>query len=124
MSGPRLGIGTRRSGRTTFPHQVRLGSVAAGVPRQCVPSLSFEDERLAGMTAEHLGPILEEYCRRHPAHRGRLTVTWCLDEVRLLAGWERFVRRLRGGGTELIQVSADASGPETAAREVRGPVGE
>jgi predicted AAA+ superfamily ATPase len=87
-------VGMRRAGKTTFLHQVRRERLAAGAARECLPFLNFEDERLAGLAADQLHPLVEAYYRRYPALRGSQTVTWCLDEVQVVPGWERFVRRL------------------------------
>lgn len=87
-------VGMRRAGKTTFLQQIRRERLAGGSPRECIPYINFEDERLAGMTAEHLHPLVEDYYRRFPAFRGVETVTWCFDEIQNVPGWERFVRRL------------------------------
>jgi hypothetical protein len=87
-------IGMRRAGKTTYLHQVRRDRLNRGVPREHLPYVNFEDERLAGATPQALGHIVEEYYRRVPAARQAATVTWCFDEIQEVPGWERFVRRL------------------------------
>jgi hypothetical protein len=64
------------------------------VVRERLPYVNFEDERLAGLHADQLHLLLEEYFRRFPALRGSESVTWCLDEIQVVPGWERFVRRM------------------------------
>lgn len=85
-------VGVRRSGKTTFLHQLRKERIETGVPRERLPYVNLEDERLDGLTAEHLGGVIEEYCRRRPSLRGTERVAWCFDEVQRISGWERFVR--------------------------------
>lgn len=87
-------VGMRRSGKTTFLNQQRCDRAERGIPRERLPYLNFEDEQLTGMTALDLGLMVEEYYRRFPAFRGKETVTWCLDEIQVVTGWERFVRRM------------------------------
>ena len=88
-------IGMRRAGKTTFLHQIR-GEVEAGRGSLALaPYLSFEDERLIGLTASDLGFVLDEHIRLLPAEEADAgVVVWCFDEIQLVAGWERFVRRL------------------------------
>jgi len=109
-------IGMRRAGKTTFLHQLRHERLASGVPQERLPYINFEDERLAGMEARHLGLLLEEYYRRFPAVRGRETVTWCLDEIQQVSGWERFVRRLLD--TERVEIFLSGSSAALLSREV------
>lgn len=88
-------IGMRRAGKTTYLHQIR-GEVAARKGSLALaPYLSFEDERLIGLTASDLGFVLDEHIRLLPAEEADArVVVWCFDEIQLVAGWERFVRRL------------------------------
>ena len=101
--------GMRRAGKTTFLHQLRRERVEGGVARDLLPFVSFEDERLAGLEATELGALVDEYYRRKPqAHDA--TVTWCFDEIQLVPGWERFVRRLLdAGGSEVLITGSSAA---------------
>ncbi len=68
-----------------MPGRVPVGErPEAGLERERLPSLSFEDERWAGLRADQLHFLIEEYYRRYPALRGTTTVLWCLDEI---ASW-------------------------------------
>lgn len=94
-------VGMRRVGKTTFLHQLRAERMACGVPADRLPFLSFEDERLAGLDATGLHLLLDEYYRQFPLPNGdeaasgsRPAVTWHFDEIQVVPGWERFVRRL------------------------------
>ena len=109
-------VGMRRAGKTTFLHQIRRERTAHGVPRHRLPYVNFEDEQLAGLGAEHLGFLLEEYYRRFPETRGRETVTWCLDEIQTVPGWERFVRRVLD--EEKVEVFVSGSSAALLSREV------
>lgn len=86
-------IGMRRAGKTTFLRQL-LAERRSSAPPERALYLSFDDDRLAGIGVEQLAFLLEELYRRYPALRGRETVLWLLDEIQLVPGWERFVRRV------------------------------
>ncbi len=102
-------VGMRRVGKTTFLHQLRGERHAEGVPMERLPYLSFEDERLADLDAVGLGALVNEYHLRFPAAEGG-TVTWFFDEIQLVPGWERFVRRLLDtAGTEVFVAGSSAA---------------
>jgi hypothetical protein len=109
-------IGMRRAGKTTFLHQQRRERLERGVPRERLPYVNFEDEQLAGMAAEHLHLIVEEHYRRYPALRARETVTWCFDEIQVVPGWERFVRRLLDA--EKVELFVSGSSAALLSREI------
>ncbi len=103
-------VGMRRVGKTTFSHQLRRERLERGMPREVLPYLNFEDERLADLSGSQLGFLVEEYHRRHPELSERTTVTWCFDEIQVVPGWERFVRRLLDmSGSEVIVTGSSAA---------------
>ncbi|MDO8598365.1 MAG: ATP-binding protein [Sulfuricaulis sp.] len=108
-------IGMRRAGKTTFLRQLQAGWRAAEPPERVV-YLSFDDDRLAELPPEQLGLLLEEYYRRFPELRARESVRWLLDEIQLVPGWERFVRRVLD--TERMQVVVSGSSARMLSREV------
>lgn len=109
-------IGMRRAGKTTFLHQLRRDWLARGHGLERVPYLNFEDEQLVGMTAKDLGSLFEEYYRRYPALRGKERVLWCLDEIQVVAGWERFVRRVLDH--EKVELYLSGSSAALLSREI------
>ena len=110
-------VGMRRAGKTTFLHQLRRERIERGAPRERLPYLSFEDERLAGLDASHLGVLVNEYHRRFPGPDGTAAaVTWCFDEIQIVPGWERFVRRLLDG--ERAEVFLTGSSSALLSREI------
>ena len=108
--------GMRRAGKTTFLHQLRGERLAEGTPRERLPYVSFEDERLADLDAPHLGLLLSEYDRRFPDADDGATVTWHFDEIQVVPGWERFVRRLLD--TERTEVLTTGSSAALLSREI------
>ncbi len=109
-------IGMRRAGKTTFLHQIRRERLERGVGRERLPYVSFEDERLAGLEAGQLHVLIEEYYRRFPAFRRAQTVTWCLDEIQVVPGWERFVRRVLD--EETVELFLSGSSAALLSREL------
>lgn len=108
-------IGMRRAGKTSFLLQI-LAERRRTVPPHHALYLSFDDDRLADVGVEQLGLLLEEYYRRFPELRGTRTVHWMLDEIQLVAGWERFVRRVLD--TERMEVIVSGSSARMLSREV------
>ena len=118
-------IGMRRAGKTTYLHQLRTDRQSAGVPAELLPFMSLEDERLGGLEAPMLGALIDEYTDRH---RGAASVgahtpmCWFLDEIQVVPGWERLVRRLLDAdGTEVfLSGSSAALLSREIATELRG----
>lgn len=109
-------IGMRRSGKTTFLWQCLADRLASGTPREALLYCNFEDERLAGMSATDLQWVLEEYFALHPEWRDRRMVTFFLDEIQVIQGWEAFVRRLLD--SEMIEMFVSGSSARLLSREV------
>ena len=109
-------IGMRRAGKTTFLYQYLADRHAEGIARDRLVYFNFEDERLGALEADQLGAILEEYYRHFPRYRGAVRVTWCLDEIQVIPGWERFVRRMID--SENVDVLLSGSSARMLSREV------
>lgn len=104
-------VGIRRAGKTTFMHQLRAERAGAGTPLECLPMLSLEDERFVGMDAVGLGRLIDEYADRQlAAGFADRTIVWFLDEIQVVAGWERLVRRLLDTrGVEVVVSGSSAA---------------
>ena len=109
-------IGMRRSGKTTFLWQCLADRLQAGTPRDALLYFNFEDERLAEMTSRELQVVVEEYFSLHPEHRDTKQVTFFLDEIQAVPGWETFVRRLLD--TEKVDLFLSGSSARLLSREV------
>jgi len=109
-------IGMRRAGKTTFLWQVLADRLAKGTGRQGLLYFSFDDERLAGMTAVDLDLVVEEFYRINPDWRDRRRAAFFLDEIQFVPGWERFVRRLLD--SEQIDLFVSGSSARLLSREV------
>lgn len=108
-------IGMRRAGKTTFLRQL-LDSARERLPVERAIYLSLDDDRLAGIGADQLAALLEEYFRLVPDVRGKLPSLWLLDEVQLVPGWERFARRVLD--TEQVDLVVSGSSAHLLSREV------
>ena len=109
-------IGMRRSGKTCFLSQCMADLLAAGVPRESLVLMNFEDDRLSGMDASDLSFFLEAYYQRHPEFRDHTQVTLFLDEIQLVPGWETFARRILD--SEKIRLFLSGSSASMLSREV------
>lgn len=109
-------IGMRRSGKTTFLHQLRRERLDKGVALERLVYVNFEDEQLAGLQGAQLGSLLEEYYRRFPAYRQQERVSFFLDEIQQVPDWERFVRRVLD--SERVEVFLSGSSAALLSREI------
>ena len=109
-------IGPRRAGKTTFLWQVLADRLASGMPREGLLYFSFEDERLAEMAAGDLQWVVEEYYALYPEWRDRRQAVFFLDEIQVVPGWEKFVRRVLD--TERVEIFLSGSSARLLSREV------
>ena len=109
-------IGMRRTGKSTFLWQVLSDRLSQGASRESLLFFGFEDERLAGITSEHLQFLVEEYYRLYPQWRDRGRAVFCLDEIQVVPDWEGFARRLIE--TEKVEVLLSGSSARLLSREV------
>lgn len=108
-------IGMRRTGKSCFLRQVQA-DLRAGITPERAVFVSFDDDRLANLNLAQLDLLLEEYYRRYPESRGNETVHWFFDEIQLVAGRERFVRRIID--SERVEVVVSGSSARMVSREV------
>jgi predicted AAA+ superfamily ATPase len=108
-------VGMRRSGKTWLMFQRMRELEAAGARRQDLLYVNFEDERLGEIAAPDLSKIVDAHYRRDPSARSR-PGAFFFDEIQLVAGWERFVRRLVD--TEDAHVCVTGSSAKLLSREI------
>lgn len=101
-------VGLRRAGKTFFLYQSVNELLSSGVPREAILFVNLEDERLATLTVERLGLLVDSYDELFP-ERLRQTVHVFLDEVQVVPGWERFVARLFEDKRYRISLSGSSS---------------
>lgn len=108
-------LGMRRSGKTWLCYQHMTDLLAAGLPKDRLLYLNFEDDRLLPLNVQDMDAILETYFRRYPENKSH-RCTFFLDEIQRVPGWERFVRRLLD--TENISVVITGSSSRMLSREI------
>lgn len=108
-------IGMRRSGKTYLMYQEMQRLLASGVDRRDVLYVNFEDDRLQPAEPGLLSDLLEAHYRVHPAPRERRAYLF-LDEIQMVPGWPRFVRRILD--TELVRVVLGGSSAKLLHTEV------
>ncbi len=83
--------GLRRTGKTYLLYQTMKEYLESGRSIEQLLYVNLEDNRLEGITSRDLSYLVEIYASRNPGSREMLLF---LDEVQVIPGWERFVRRL------------------------------
>lgn len=106
-------VGMRRAGKTTFLHQLRRERAEAASsgsePLRHLPYVSFEDERLVGIGPGAFAFLESEFERWHPGAREAGPLVWYLDEIEVVPGWERFVRRLLDSGRAEVVITGSSA---------------
>lgn len=92
-------VGVRRSGKTWTLYQVMADLRKASnnqIQKQQLLYLNFEDDRLMGLAGDRLHELLEAYFELYPelATEPSPPIYLFLDEIQVVDGWEKFVRRL------------------------------
>ena len=85
--------GIRRCGKSSLLGLTINRLLAAGVERERILYIGFDDERFQSMTAENFDEILQAYREMFP-ERELKDVYMFFDEIQLIDGWELFVLRV------------------------------
>ena len=88
----KVAIGMRRSGKTYFLYQTINQLLAAGIPKQQILMINFEDDRLLPMTAKEMGALLDTFYTLYPENHDKCCYFF-LDEVQNILDWQQVVRR-------------------------------
>lgn len=115
-------IGMRRSGKTWILYQNIHDLLSKNIERQRIIYINFEDERLATMQADDFQSLLDAYYELNPQHESSERIFIHLDEVQLIDGWQKFVRRLLDSRQYALYISGSSAkllGKEIAT-ELRG----
>lgn len=115
-------IGMRRAGKTTFLHQLRAEKIAGGTAPWRLPFLRLEDERFAGLDPPSLGKLIDEYPSRYLESADAAPEAWLLDEIQVVPGWERLLRRLLDSRRSELYISGSSAAllSREIATELRG----
>jgi len=86
-------IGMRRSGKTFICYEQIARLLDAGVPKEQILYLNFEDDRLYGFRLEDCRKILDVFYSANPDKKTR-RCHFFFDEIQNIPDWERFIRRV------------------------------
>jgi len=109
-------MGVRRSGKSTFMHQMMAKLEADGISRTNIVNINFFDDRLHFLREKGLSEITEAYYSLYPEKKGSETVYFFFDEIQTFAGWEQFVERLMR--TEKCELYITGSSAQMLSREI------
>lgn len=109
-------IGVRRSGKSTYLHQVIQRLLDGGVSRENILFLNFFDDRLHNLRADNLGLITEAYFSIYPEKKNTEKVYCFFDEIQATTGWESFVDRLQR--TENCEIYLTGSSARMLSKEI------
>jgi predicted AAA+ superfamily ATPase len=108
-------IGMRRSGKTYAMFVLMHRLLKAGVPKERLFYLNLEDDRLGQPSLDHLDTALETFYRQHPESRRHRSFLF-FDEIQVVEGWERFIRRVLD--SEDVQIVLTGSSAKLLSSEV------
>ena len=108
-------VGMRRTGKTFLMFQQVQRLVASGLDKRDILYVNFEDDRLRVDEPGLLGDLLEAFYRFNPPARERGAHLF-LDEIQVVPGWPKFVRRVLD--TENVQVVLSGSSAKLLSTEV------
>jgi len=108
-------IGMRRTGKSWRLYQAMQDLLGAGVPKQRLLYVNFDDERLYPLAASDLHRIPETWFRLYPDNKGHRCHVF-FDEIQNVPGWEAFVRRMLD--TENLQITLTGSSARLLSREI------
>lgn len=101
-------IGMRRVGKTYALYDVMQRHLEQGVAKESLFYLNLEDDRLGDPTLATLDRALELFYRRHPAARAGFSALF-FDEIQVVPGWERFLRRVLDTEQALVYVTGSSA---------------
>jgi predicted AAA+ superfamily ATPase len=85
-------IGMRRSGKTWCMYQEMHRLLAAGLHKEQLLRLNFEDDRLSNFKTSDWADLLPAYIEAYPDNGSKQLVLF-LDEIQVAPEWEKFVLR-------------------------------
>jgi uncharacterized protein len=114
-------MGMRRSGKTWVAYQqIRLRQ-QQGLTKEKNLYINFEDDRLAGFEISDFQTILDIYFELYPQNINNKDLFFCFDEIHVVPGWEKFIRRLID--TEKMQICVTGSSAEMLSKELGTTLG-
>jgi uncharacterized protein len=85
-------IGVRRCGKTSLMHST-IRKLRSKIDSENAIYVNLEDDRLFPLVLSHLNDFVEAYYELYPNKRNE-KVYFFIDEIQIVEGWEKFIRRL------------------------------
>jgi predicted AAA+ superfamily ATPase len=114
-------MGMRRSGKTWTAYQYILHRQKQGFPKTSNLYINFEDDRLANFEVKDFQTILDVYYELYPENINSKDLFFCFDEIHIVEGWEKFIRRLID--TEQMEICVTGSSAEMLSKELGTALG-
>lgn len=114
-------MGMRRSGKTWAAYQQINLRQNQGLARDTNLYINFEDDRLSGFEISDFQTILDVYFELYPQNINSKDLFFCFDEIHVIPGWEKFIRRLID--TEKMQICVTGSSAEMLSKELGTTLG-
>lgn len=114
-------MGMRRSGKTWIAYQQINLREKQGFPKNTNLYINFEDDRLTGFELKDFQTILDVYYELYPQNVQRKDLFFCFDEIHVVPGWEKFIRRLLD--TEDLEICITGSSAGMLSRELGTTLG-
>ena len=109
-------IGVRRSGKSTYLHQIVNGLLQEGIDRKNILYINFFDDRLHHLLHEGPAVLLDAYFSLYPEKKNKETVYCFFDEIQSVSNWEAFVDRILR--TENAKVYITGSSASMLSKEI------
>lgn len=87
-------MGVRRSGKSTFMHQIIEKLKQQGTPKESIIHINFFDDRLHLISETGLSIVTDAYYSLYPNKKGEETVYFFFDEIQSIEGWELYIERI------------------------------
>jgi predicted AAA+ superfamily ATPase len=114
-------MGMRRSGKTWAVYQEIRRRQGLGLAKETNLYLNFEDDRLSGFGIDDFQSILDVYFELYPQYINNKELFFCFDEIHIVTGWEKFIRRLID--TESMQICVTGSSAGMLSKELSTTLG-
>lgn len=114
-------MGMRRSGKTWAAYQQIWRRQKRGLAKNTNLYINFEDDRLSGFKVSDFQLILDVYFELWPENINHKELFFCFDEIHVIPGWEKFIRRLID--TEKMQICVTGSSAEMLSKELGTTLG-
>lgn len=104
----KVAIGMRRAGKTYFLYQHVLSLLKAGIARNAILYINFEDDRLDTLGEERLAKLVDSFYSLYPENHDTKCYFF-FDEIHLAPNWQTVIRRLQDSKNVDIYLSGSSA---------------